>query len=135
MQYALFVIMYSYYVEQMNTLSELSQNLNLSIGYRNGRYYHHRRRYRQLFLFNIFFTHGIFHPHLNTGAQSHGSVAECLTLDQGAAGSSLTGVTVLWSLRRHIYPSLVLVQPSMTCPYITERLLMGRKESNQSIHI
>ena len=28
-------------------------------------------------------------------------------------------------------PSLVLVQPRKTCPYITERLLMGRKESNQ----
>ena len=28
---------------------------------------------------------------------------------------------------KHIYPSLVLVQP-----YITERFLMGRKESNQT---
>ena len=33
---------------------------------------------------------------------------------------------------RHIYPSLVLVQPRKTHPYITERLLMGRKESNQT---
>ena len=32
---------------------------------------------------------------------------------------------------RHIYPSLVLVQPRKIRPYITERLLMGRKESNQ----
>ena len=32
----------------------------------------------------------------------------------------------------HIYPSLVLVQPRNTRPYITERLLMGRKESNQT---
>ena len=32
----------------------------------------------------------------------------------------------------YIYPSLVLVQPRKTCPYITERLLMGRKESNQT---
>ena len=33
-----------------------------------------------------------------------------------------------------IDPSLVLVQPRKTCPYITERLLMlmGRKESNQT---
>ena len=31
-----------------------------------------------------------------------------------------------------IYPSLVLVQPRKTRPYITERLLMGRKESNQT---
>ena len=29
-------------------------------------------------------------------------------------------------------PSLVLVQPRKTGPYITERLLMGRKESNQT---
>ena len=33
---------------------------------------------------------------------------------------------------RQIYPSLVLVQPRKTCPYITERLLMGRNESNQT---
>ena len=32
---------------------------------------------------------------------------------------------------RHIYPSLVLVQPRKTCPSLNERLLMGRKESNQ----
>ena len=36
------------------------------------------------------------------------------------------------SLSKNINPSLVLVQPRKTCPYITERLLMGRKESNQS---
>ena len=38
---------------------------------------------------------------------------------------------------RHIYPSLVLVQPRKTRPYITERLLVGRKESNQTktVHI
>ena len=33
---------------------------------------------------------------------------------------------------RHIYPSLVLVQPRKTCPCLTERLLMGCKESNQT---
>ena len=33
---------------------------------------------------------------------------------------------------RHIYPSLVLVQPRETRPCLTERLLMGRKESNQT---
>ena len=27
----------------------------------------------------------------------------------------------------HIYPSLVLVQTRTTCPYMTERLLMGHK--------
>ena len=33
---------------------------------------------------------------------------------------------------RHIYPSLVLVQPRKTRPCLTVRLLMGRKESNQT---
>ena len=43
-----------------------------------------------------------------------GSVVECLTRDRGAVGSSLTGVT------------------RKTRPFITERLLMGCKESNQT---
>ena len=33
---------------------------------------------------------------------------------------------------RHIYPSLVLVQPRKTRPCLTERLLMGHTESNQT---
>ena len=37
------------------------------------------------------------------------------------------------SLSKNINPSLVLVQPRKTRPFITERLLMGRKESNQTI--
>ena len=36
------------------------------------------------------------------------------------------------SLSKNINPSLVLVQPRKTRPYITERLLMGHKESNQT---
>ena len=36
------------------------------------------------------------------------------------------------SLSKSINPILVLVQPGKTRPYITERLLMGRKESNQT---
>ena len=36
------------------------------------------------------------------------------------------------SLSKNMNPSLVLVQPRKTRPYITERLLMGRKESNQT---
>ena len=36
------------------------------------------------------------------------------------------------SLSKNIYPSLVLVQPRKTRPFITERLLMGRKESKQT---
>ena len=62
-----------------------------------------------------------------------GSVVECLTRDRGGAGWSLTGVTALCPWVRHINPSLVLVQPRKTGPYITERLLMGRKLSNQTV--
>ena len=36
------------------------------------------------------------------------------------------------SLSKNINPSLELVQPRKTRPFITERLLMGRKESNQT---
>ena len=36
------------------------------------------------------------------------------------------------SLSKNINPSLVVVQPRKTRPFITERLLMGRKESNQT---
>ena len=56
----------------------------------------------------------------------------CLTRERGAAGSSLISATALSPRARHINPSLVLVQPRKTLPYITERLLMGCKESNQT---
>ena len=36
------------------------------------------------------------------------------------------------SLSKNINPSLVLVQPRKTRSFITERLLMGCKESNQT---
>ena len=61
-----------------------------------------------------------------------GSVVECLTQDRGAMGSSLTGFICVVSLSKNINPSLVLVQPRKTRPFITERLLMGHKESNQT---
>ena len=61
-----------------------------------------------------------------------GSVVECSTRDRGGVGSSLTGVTVVCSWARLIYPCLVLVQPSKTHPDITEKLLTGSKESNQT---
>ena len=35
------------------------------------------------------------------------------------------------SLSKNINPSLVLVQPKKTRPFVTERLFMGRKESNK----
>ena len=41
----------------------------------------------------------------------------------------------LVSLSKNINPSLVLVQPRKTRPFITEKLLMGRKESNQTKQI
>ena len=36
------------------------------------------------------------------------------------------------SLSKNINPSLVLVQPRKIRPFIAERLMMGRKESNQT---
>ena len=59
-------------------------------------------------------------------------MVECLTRDGRVAGSSLTGVTALWSLSKTHYPSLVLVQPRKTRPCLTERLLMGHKELKQT---
>ena len=59
-------------------------------------------------------------------------MVECLTQDRGAVGLSLTGVTALCPSAGHFNPSLVLVQPRKTGPFIAERLLMGRKESNQT---
>ena len=38
------------------------------------------------------------------------------------------------SLSKNINPSLVLVKSRKTSSFITERLLMGREESNQTIH-
>ena len=39
------------------------------------------------------------------------------------------------SLSKNINHSLVLVQPKKIRPFITERLLMGCKESNQTKHV
>ena len=58
-----------------------------------------------------------------------GSVVECLTRDRGFEPHWCHCVV---SLSKNINPSLVLVQPRKTCPFITEILLMGRKESNQT---
>ena len=96
--------------------------------------------------------------HIRRLREHSGLVAECLTQDRGVAGSSLTGVSTgaqwlsgrvldlrpkgrglephrrhcIVSLSKNINPSLVLVQLRKTHPFITERLLMGRKESNQT---
>ena len=60
------------------------------------------------------------------------AVIECLIWDWGAAGSSLTSFCALCPWARHINPSLVQGQPRKTHPSITERLLMGHKESYQT---
>ena len=61
-----------------------------------------------------------------------GSVVECLTRDRRAAGSSLTGVTVLWSLSKTHLSQLSTGSTQEDPSRITERLLSGRKESNQT---
>ena len=70
---------------------------------------------------------GLEDPAPTLHRELNGSVVECLTRDRGAAGWSLTSVTALCPLARHINPSLLLVQPKKTHSYITERLLMGRR--------
>ena len=62
-----------------------------------------------------------------------GSVVECLTQDQGVAGLSLTGVTVLLSFSKTHLSWLSTGSTQKTCPCLTERLLMGGKESNQNL--
>ena len=56
-------------------------------------------------------------------------MVECLIRDRGATGSSLRDVTALWSLSK---THLSLLSTGSTCRCLTERLLMGRKESNQT---
>ena len=83
----------------------------------------------------IFFAHMLYYNYININfvlRERSGSVVERLTRDRGAAGSSLIGVTALCPWARHIYHSLVLVQPRKTRPYITEKMLMRHKESNQT---
>ena len=83
-------------------------------------------------LFLPFYMGHVMSRMLATQCRSEGAVVECLTRDRGTMGSSLTGVTALCPWARHINPILVLVQPRKTLPYITESLLMERKESNQT---
>ena len=55
-------------------------------------------------------------------------MVECLTRDRDLGFEPHCDV----SLSKNMNPSLVLVQPRKTHPFITERLLMGHKESNQA---
>ena len=52
--------------------------------------------------------------------------------DQTVDQTAPRGALGLILFARHINPSLVLVQPRETRPYLTDRLLMGCKESNQT---
>ena len=56
---------------------------------------------------------------------------QIITLRSGRVGRGFEPHWVVY-LSKNINPSLVLVQPRKTRPFITERLLMGRKESNQT---
>ena len=58
-----------------------------------------------------------------------GSLVECLTRDRGFEPHRRHCVV---SLSKNINPSLELVQPRKNRPFISERLLMGRKESKQT---
>ena len=61
------------------------------------------------------------------------SVVECLGPDRGFEPHRCHCVV---SLSKNINPSLVLVQPRKTCPFITDRLLIGckgNKESNETL--
>ena len=51
-------------------------------------------------------------------------------VEGGPVGASPASLVV--SLSKNINPSLVLVQPRKTRPFINEILLIGRKESNQT---
>ena len=87
--------------------------------------------------------------HCSFPGEGSGSVVECLSPNRAVEGAQWLSGRVLdsrpkgggfephrrhcvVSLTKNINPSLVLVQPRKTCPFITERLLMGRKESNQT---
>ena len=59
------------------------------------------------------------------------TVVECLTQTEGPRVQASPASLRCGPWARHIYPSLVLVQPRKTCPYITERLLMGHNQNKQ----
>ena len=58
-------------------------------------------------------------------------MVEWLTRAEGPRVRTSPALLRRGACARHIYPSLVLVQPRKTRPCLTESLLMGRKESNQ----
>ena len=62
-------------------------------------------------------------------------MVERLTRDRWATGRASPASLRCGPSARHIYPSLVLVQPRKTRPCLTERLLMGPKKSNKTKYI
>ena len=75
-------------------------------------------------------SHTVFHQ--NDGGSS---AVECLTRDRGPPGLTSHWRHSVVPLSKNINPSLELVQPRKSCSFITERLLMERKESNQTIKV
>ena len=73
---------------------------------------------------------GLFNDLFETIWERSGSVVERLT--PRGRGFEPHRRHCIVSLSKNINPSLVLVQPRKTRPFITERLLIGRKESNQT---
>ena len=59
-------------------------------------------------------------------------MVECLTRERRGCGLEPHQRHFVVTLSKNINPSLVLVQPRKTRPFITERLLMRPKESNQT---
>ena len=55
-------------------------------------------------------------------------MVECLTQEQGGLEFEPHRRHCVVSLSKNINPSLVLNQPRKTCPFIIERLMMGRKD-------
>ena len=60
------------------------------------------------------------------------AVEECSTGDRGAAGSSLTGITALWSLSKTHLSQLSTGSTQEDPSLFNRKMLMGRKESNQT---
>ena len=72
------------------------------------------------------------HRSLNKFRERSGSLVECLTQELRGCGFEPHRRHYVVSLSKNINPSLVLVQLRKTRTFITERLLMEHKESNQT---
>ena len=122
---------------QLHSLNVTSKSHTLNIG----QYLVHSERITADTSILNFMAEGAMHHHYGKRYQSHQN-AGAQWLSGRVLDSRLRGrwfephrhhcVSSVVSLSRNINPSLVLVQPRKTRPFITERLLMGRKESNQT---